>query len=212
MSRFFPSVAPAFAPSLAAPRLALAAAVFALALLAGCGSSNPPQRLPQLPVDNLLDTAAQPAFRTADHQSFAKAVMQIPADGGTHTVPVGEYLLARVVEAFPRGAEVDHLRLTAFDVTCKDQGWFSSTLVCSATSDFRFLLYKRAQQVAVRIDDLDMGGLKKIKAATYTVSRAEEGKRDAFGEQVRTVPDAVAARFKRELAPVLLASQRRQAF
>lgn len=193
-------------------RFAVLLAASAALALSACGSDNPPRRFPTVPVDNVLETASHPAFRTMDHDSFKHAVVRYPADGGSHTVPVGDYLATRIAEAFPRNAEVDYLRLHQYDVDCASEGWMSSSVVCAVVGDFGFRLYRHPERIGFRLDGIELGSELEVEEGGFKVPEPLSGESDPLANQIRALIDHSAAEFRRKLHPLLLESNQRQVF
>lgn len=83
-------------------------------LLAGCTANTARQITPLPTASPLLARAGEPAFETADKWSFTQAVFRYPAGEGFHQIPVGDYLLDRIVA---HAGEVHGLRLVRFEST-----------------------------------------------------------------------------------------------
>lgn len=178
--------------------------------LMACSSDNAPQRFPGVPVQDVLDSAGHPAFRTMDHDSFRYAVVKYPADDGFHRVPIGDYLAVRLAETFPRNAEVSKLRLLEYDVVCDSEGWISSDVVCVLEGEFSFRLYNRPYRVSVPRLRLDLGGQEDVETAEFRVR--EDREENAFTRQIRKIVDVTAAEFEKGTKPVLVESNSRQMF
>lgn len=100
--------------------------------LTGCGGYTP-VTFPSVPVpDALTRVVPNPNYAVTDNASFASAKLLYPArmGGDYHTVPVGDYLLSRVVLALPGDAGISAIRLQRFDCKCDGRGFLGPHLWC----------------------------------------------------------------------------------
>lgn len=103
-----------------------------LLVLASCGGYTP-ITFPPVPVpEALTKVALNPNYAIADKASFASAKLLYPARlaGDYHTVPVGEYLLSRVVLTLPSNAGISAIRMQLFDCRCNGRGFLGPHLWC----------------------------------------------------------------------------------
>ena len=89
-------------------------------LVAGCGGYSSIRYPAVSAPDMLTRVVANPNFKIVDPGSFAEAAMLYPGRccGTYHQVPVGDYLLSRVVLAMPKASTITALRLTEFKSVC----------------------------------------------------------------------------------------------
>lgn len=184
-------------------------AVAALALSA-CSSGAPAQRFPAMPVTDVLSAASNPAFRSIDARSFEKAYVAYPLDDGFHRVPVGDYLAVKAAESFPRAAEVNNLRLRAYETRCETEGVFSDSVVCDVIVDMSFQLYKRSRRISYKLQDVDLGAQEEPDEVSYTVS--DEPGADPFGRQLQDLIDVSLGPFRAKIISELAEANNRLVF
>ena len=187
------------------------AALLTLTLLAACAGQTAPVRYPALPSSGeVLDAASTSAFQAMDHGSFAQARVRYPSEDGVADIPVGEYLAAKSALAFPRNAEVGLLRLQRFRADCVDQGFLGSEAVCEVFADYSFRLWGRPQSAQIAF----AGTLGDVEEGEDQSFRVAEGfpAADPLSKQLRRLVDAVADGLEREIAPMLIEANTRQAF
>lgn len=110
--------------------LRLAAVTIPLAL-GGC-TANRPMTLNSLTVNEFTsEVASQPLYAQTDKFSFSTAFAKYPANGGYHTVPVGNYFLIGVLNALPAGAS--DVRLSSFTSVCKPGRFFLPNVICTTS-------------------------------------------------------------------------------
>ena len=189
----------------------LAVASLAAALLAACASETAPVRYPALPSSGeVLDAASTSAFRNMEHGSFIAARVRYPSEDGIADIPVGEYLAAKSALAFPRQAEVGRLRLTAFRADCADEGFIGTEAVCEVMADYSFLLWGRPHRASIAFAR-SLGDVEEGEARSFRVAEGFPAA-DPLSKQIRTLVDETAARLEKEIQPMLIAANTRQAF
>lgn len=100
--------------------------------LIACGGYTarvyPPVQVPNA----LTKVASSPNYAVADHKSFASAFIPYPTrnNNSNHSIPVGDYLLSRVVLALPQKSGINTIALKAYDNNCASRGVFGPHLWC----------------------------------------------------------------------------------
>ena len=101
-------------------------------LLAACGGYAP-VTYPPVPVTNYLTMVhGNRHLAAADKASFTTADFSYPTrgGGGFHKVPVGDYLLAQLIQQIPETVETKRIKLETFGSVCKSGGGFGPHAIC----------------------------------------------------------------------------------
>jgi hypothetical protein len=131
----------------------IAAATF----LATCGGYSAHQYPPLTASDVMTKISTDKTYKAADYISFANAVMLYPARANVsyHSIPVGDYLLSRVISALPQDAEFTKIRLDEYKSKCEFRG-FLSHVWC--TTSARLTVASRGKDSTFDVaDDVDVG-------------------------------------------------------
>ena len=135
--------------------------VYALALgLSGCGGYSPVVFPAVTAPDMLTRVVANPNFKAVDGTSFANAAMLYPTRVGTshHSIPVGDYLVSRIVLALPPNAAISALRLTEYRSVCRPSGFVSPQARCATKATFQVETPGGAKSISVE-SEVDTGPL-----------------------------------------------------
>ena len=91
--------------------------------LSACGGYVPHQYPPLMVSDSMTRIATNKNFKAVDSPSFGNAVMLYPTRLGDtyHSVPIGDYLLSRVVLGLPEDAGIAKIRLDEYKSKCESR-------------------------------------------------------------------------------------------
>src|SRR5437868_3112493 len=100
--------------------------------LSACGGYSPITYQPVVVPDMLTKVTSNKNFKAVDNKSFAEAAMLYPTRTGKahHIVPVGDYLLSRVVLGLPEDAGISKIRLEDYHSECSAKGILGPHLWC----------------------------------------------------------------------------------
>lgn len=106
-------------------------------LLSACGGYSPIHYQP-VPMPRTQNIVESKNFEAVQTQSFSEAVMLYPTRLGNtyHTIPVGDYLIGRIVTALPGDSEISEIRLDAYDSKCGMTGFFIAHALCRTRASF----------------------------------------------------------------------------
>jgi len=101
-------------------------------VVAGCGGYSPITFQPVAVPDALTKVTTNKNFAVVDNASFSDAVMLYPnrTQKPVHRIPVGDYLLSRIVLALPQDAGISKVRLAQYSNVCEGRGTFGPHLWC----------------------------------------------------------------------------------
>jgi hypothetical protein len=172
------------------------AVVLALPLLSACGGYSPVIYQPVTVPDLLTKVTANRNFKTVDSKSFADAVLQYPTRTGSsyHTIPVGDYLLSRVVLALPEDSEISNIQLKSYESRCASKGMLGPHLLC--VTRIRLTVTARGKDYALELsDEADVGPvfIPGDIAPPFTMGDYLEG---PIHEQARRTVDHVAVKLR----------------
>ena len=122
-------------------------------VLPGCG--NKPLTLYVLDeVDITKRALLHPTYDRADAYSFTGAAVLYPATGGHHTLPVGNYLLAGVLDTL-QNTGADEITLSNFDSKCDHGKLFFPDLVCNTWLALSFQINGKEKIISAKSEYRD---------------------------------------------------------
>ncbi|MER2520227.1 MAG: hypothetical protein ABTQ34_06010 [Bdellovibrionales bacterium] len=100
--------------------------------LTSCGGYAPVTYPPVGVTNFIAEVKDNPFLSKTDSESFRLAAIKYPTRTGQdyHTIPVGDYLIARVAAAIPNNAIIKRIKLSQFSSYCGADSWLAPHAVC----------------------------------------------------------------------------------
>jgi hypothetical protein len=126
--------------------------------LSACGGYSPITYQPVVVPDMLTKVTSNKNFKAVDNKSFAEAAMLYPTRTGKthHIVPVGDYLLSRVVLGLPEDAGISNIRLEDYHSECSAKEILGPHLWCLTNARLMIAIGGRDRLIDLA-DEADVG-------------------------------------------------------
>ncbi len=168
--------------------------------LTGC-TANQPMTLNSIAVDGFTtEITSHPLYAQADKFSFTTAITKYLANGGHHTVPVGNYLLLNVLNSLPAG--VSDVRLDAFNSECNPGRLFLPNVICISSYAVKFRRGEKPTTIAGKVTtDVGLQKAKDDELLLGVAVHRDYGDDSIVGEVKLAVDDVVRDLKQRLIAP-----------
>jgi len=174
----------------------IASLVVALTLSA-C-TANQPATLSQISVENVTaQITSHPLYPVTDAFSFSTAATTYPANSGSHTIPVGNYLLLNVLNLLPE--ESAGIRLTNFNSKCQPGRVFLPNVICTTSYSLTFSRSGNSRTIEGKVaTDVGSQYVKDDQLLLGVAAYRDYGDGTIVGQVKRTL-DEVVGDIKRQL-------------
>ena len=130
-------------------------AIFTIVCMTLLSCSAGSSALNSIPVENALTrVVANSNFKVADNASFASAF--ILYKGGTpdaiHKIPIGDYLLSRIVLSIPEDLDISSIRLLRFEARIDPDGIVMPHARCRGSCNLEIIYAGQTLTISVPID------------------------------------------------------------
>ena len=163
-------------------------------LVSGCtpmeaglwGASRAGRTMAPLEVKGHLKSAARELGHLADMDSFSGIFMRFDSGGfgNFHSIPIGDYLLSKMLFIIPEGKNVRSISLRYFDGRCKGETGFSPHAICNANTYVQITTYKEEMILKASVYNMDVGNIRVGFFTDSYIRKQVKGVIDSLAEQL----------------------------